>query len=90
MDTQPWDYWEAGGTKPKGNGAAIVDTLEKVLEAQSAASGRDPPLHPRGGSLHAAGAGAAVCANASARLMPGAGHLVHMPAHIYYRVGHVP
>ena len=23
-------------------------------------------------------------------LMPGAGHVVHMPAHIYYRVGHVP
>jgi hypothetical protein len=27
MDTQPWDYWEAGGTKAKGNGATIVDTL---------------------------------------------------------------
>ena len=33
MDTQPWDYWEAGGAKPKGNGAAIVETLETVLSA---------------------------------------------------------
>ncbi len=31
MDTQPWDYWEPGGVKPKGNGAAIIETLEAVL-----------------------------------------------------------
>src|SRR6516162_5690342 len=42
MDTQPWDYWEAGGAKAKGNGQAIVDTLEKVLERN--------PRHP--GAIH--------------------------------------
>ena len=66
MDTQPWDYWEAGGAKPKGNGAAIVDTLEKVLEAQSAASGRHSSLHSCGGSVDASREGAAVRASARA------------------------
>jgi tetratricopeptide (TPR) repeat protein len=42
MDTQPWDYWEAAGTKPKGNGAAIVATLETVLQRN--------PDHP--GAIH--------------------------------------
>ena len=42
MDTQPWDYWEAGGTKPKGHGAEIVGTLETVLKRN--------PNHP--GAIH--------------------------------------
>jgi hypothetical protein len=32
MDTQPWDYWEAGGATPKGRGAEIVSNLETVLK----------------------------------------------------------
>ncbi len=42
MDTQPWDYWEAGGTKPKGHGAEIVSVLETVLKRS--------PNHP--GAIH--------------------------------------
>ncbi len=86
MDTQPWDYWEAGGAKPKGNGAAIVGTLEKVLERN--------PQHPGAIHLyiHAVEAStqpdrALPYARKLGALMPGAGHVVHMPAHIYYRVG---
>jgi len=86
MDTQPWDYWEAGGTKPKGNGAAIVDTLEKVLKRN--------PQHPGAIHLyiHAVEASttperALPYARSLGQLMPGAGHIVHMPSHIYYRVG---
>jgi len=86
MDTQPWDYWEAGGAKPKGNGAAIVQTLETVLARN--------PNHPGAIHLyiHAVEASskperALPYANRLGRLMPGAGHVVHMPAHIYYRVG---
>ena len=86
MDTQPWDYWEAGGAKPKGNGAAIVDTLEKVLERN--------PQHPGAIHLyiHAVEASthpekALPYARRLGQLMPGAGHVVHMPSHIYYRVG---
>lgn len=86
MDTQPWDYWEAGGTKPKGHGAAIVGTLETVLKRN--------PKHPGAIHLyiHAVEAStrperALPHAKRLEALMPGAGHIVHMPAHIYYRVG---
>jgi tetratricopeptide (TPR) repeat protein len=86
MDTQPWDYWEAGGTRTKGRGGAIVDTLETVL--------RRNPSHPGAIHLyiHAVEASthperALAYANRLGGLMPGAGHIVHMPAHIYYRVG---
>jgi tetratricopeptide (TPR) repeat protein len=86
MDTQPWDYWEAAGAKPKGRGAYIVETLETVL-ARS-------PNHPGAIHLyiHAMEAStqpekALPAARRLAALTPGAGHLVHMPAHIYYRLG---
>jgi len=86
MDTQPWDYWEAGGTKNKGSGADIVATIEKVLA-------RDP-RHPGAVHLyiHAMEASnkpekALPYADRLGGLVPGAGHLVHMPAHIYYRIG---
>ncbi len=86
MDTQPWDYWEAGGTKPKGHGAEIVGTLETVLKRN--------PNHPGAIHLyiHAVEAStqpqkALPYADRLAAQMPGAGHIVHMPAHIYYRVG---
>jgi len=86
MDTQPWDYWEAGGSKPKGHGAEIVASLERVLKRN--------PQHPGAIHLyiHAVEAStqpdkALPYANRLGSLMPGAGHIVHMPAHIYYRVG---
>lgn len=86
MDTQPWDYWEAAGTKPKGRAGEIFTTLENVL-ARS-------PDHP--GAIHlyihavessATPERALPHARRLAALMPGAGHIVHMPAHIYYRTG---
>jgi hypothetical protein len=86
MDTQPWDYWEAGGAKPKGRGAELLAALEKVLARN--------PQHPGAIHLyiHAVEAStkperALPHARRLAALMPGAGHVVHMPAHIYYRVG---
>ncbi|MFZ5720876.1 MAG: hypothetical protein ACOY5Y_15560 [Pseudomonadota bacterium] len=86
MDTQPWDYWEADGKTPKGHGATIIATLEKAMAAN--------PDHP--GALHlyihAVEASttperAEPAADRLLKLMPGAGHIVHMPSHIYYRVG---
>ncbi|HEX2818399.1 MAG TPA: hypothetical protein VHN39_18545, partial [Phenylobacterium sp.] len=86
MDTQPWDYWEADGKTPKGHGAEIVATLESVI--------RREPDHP--GALHlyihAVEASttperAEAAADRLLPLMPDAGHIVHMPSHIYYRVG---
>jgi tetratricopeptide (TPR) repeat protein len=86
MDTQPWDYWEAAGARPKGRGAEIVRALETVLKRN--------PSHPGAIHLyiHAVEAStqpekALAPAKRLAALMPGAGHVVHMPAHIYYRVG---
>jgi tetratricopeptide (TPR) repeat protein len=86
MDTQPWDYWQADGQTAKGHGAEIVATLEEIIRRQ--------PDHP--GALHlyihAVEASttpqrAEAAADRLSTLMPGAGHIVHMPSHIYYRVG---
>lgn len=86
MDTQPWDYWEADAKTPKGNGAEILATLDRVLAKN--------PDHP--GALHlyihAVEASttperAEAAADRLSTLMPKAGHIVHMPSHIYYRVG---
>jgi predicted Zn-dependent protease len=86
MDTQAWDYWEAGGAKPKGRAVELLAALEKVLARN--------PGHPGAIHLyiHAVEAStrperALPHARRLAALMPGAGHVVHMPAHIYYRVG---
>jgi len=86
MDTQPWDYWQDDGKTPKGHGAEIVSTLESVIARA--------PNHP--GALHlyihAVEASttperAEAAADRLEPLMPDAGHIVHMPSHIYYRVG---
>lgn len=86
MDTQPWDYWESGGIAPKGRGAEIVRLLETVLKRN--------PSHP--GAIHlyihaveasASPERALAPARRLAALTPGAGHLVHMPSHVYYRLG---
>jgi tetratricopeptide (TPR) repeat protein len=86
MDTQPWDYWEAGGAKPKGAGAEIVAQLEAVLARN--------PRHAGAAHyyIHAMEASTQVAkalphARRLAGLAPGAGHLVHMPAHVYFRLG---
>lgn len=85
MNLQPWDYYDADA-HPKGNTERIVATLESVLVRN--------PDHP--GALHlyvhAVEASAdpqrgAAAADRLRTLVPGSGHLVHMPAHIYARVG---
>jgi tetratricopeptide (TPR) repeat protein len=84
MDLRPWNYWQPNG-QPYPGTQEIVDILEKVIARN--------PNHP--GACHyyihaveaVAPAKAVACAERLARLMPGAGHLVHMPAHIYIRVG---
>ena len=85
MDLQPWNYWTVGG-EPKGAIKEIVATLEQVIAKD--------PIHPGACHyyIHAVEASlepdkALPCADRLAQLMPGAGHIVHMPAHIYMRVG---
>lgn len=86
MDLSPWNYWEAGGSKPRERTAEMVDALERVLERH--------PTHPGAAHyyIHAMEASAhpdkaLPAARVLARQIPGAGHIVHMPSHIYYRVG---
>lgn len=85
MDLRPWDLWTVDG-RPKPGTMEIVATLESVL--------RRVPDHPGACHyyIHAVEASstperALDCAKRLPQLMPGAGHLVHMPAHIYTRVG---
>jgi tetratricopeptide (TPR) repeat protein len=85
MILQPWNYWTVGG-EPKGAIKEIIATLEGVIAKH--------PDHPGACHyyIHAVEASlepdkAVPCAERLARLMPGAGHIVHMPAHIYMRIG---
>ncbi|GAB2623091.1 tetratricopeptide repeat protein [Novilysobacter erysipheiresistens] len=85
MDLQPWDYYDAD-RQPKGHTAEIVATLESVIERAPNHAGA---LHLY---VHAVEASAepqrgVVAADRLRDLIPGSGHLVHMPAHIYARVG---
>ncbi len=85
MNTMPWDYWTAD-LNPKPDTEIVISMLESVIA--------NHPDHP--GAHHyyihiiepSTEPGRAVpSAERLANLMPGAGHLVHMPAHIYIRVG---
>lgn len=85
MNLQPWDYYDAD-FKPKGHTTTIVAALESVIA-------RDPD---HAGALHlyvhAVEASdqpqrGVAAADRLRTLVPGSGHLVHMPAHIYARVG---
>lgn len=83
MNTMPWDYWRGGEPQP--------GTLEakELLEGVIAAHPDHPGAHHY--YIHLMEAREPQLAEASAdalgKLMPAAGHLVHMPAHIYIRVG---
>jgi tetratricopeptide (TPR) repeat protein len=84
MDLRPWNYWTPEG-KPYPGTEEIVRQLERVIARN--------PEHPAACHyyIHAIEAvnpeKAVPCAERLARLMPGVGHMVHMPAHIYIRVG---
>jgi tetratricopeptide (TPR) repeat protein len=86
MDVSPWNYWQPGGHEPTPQAAPIVPTLERVLARN--------PAHPGAAHfyIHAVEASdrpqrAEPFADRLRDAMPAAGHLVHMPSHIYYRVG---
>lgn len=85
MDLQPWDYYDAE-LRPKGHTAEVVSTLESVMANHPDHAGA---LHLY---VHAVEASAdpqrgVAAADRLRELVPGSGHLVHMPAHIYARVG---
>ncbi len=84
MNTMPWNYWTNDG-KPNPGTLDAKEALEKAMTLEPDHPGAhhyyihmvelpDPDL-------------AVPSADRLLHLMPGAGHLVHMPAHIYIRVG---
>ncbi|HEX3233958.1 MAG TPA: hypothetical protein VHR41_07155 [Gemmatimonadales bacterium] len=85
MDLRPWNYWKQPSGEPYPGTLEIVAQLERVLKKN--------PLHPGACHyyIHAVEAvqpqKALACAERLAKLMPGDGHMVHMPAHIYIRLG---
>jgi tetratricopeptide (TPR) repeat protein len=88
MDLQPWDYWNDAG-EPVGRTEEFVGVIERALETH--------PLHPGANHffIHAIEASsepdrAIDAADRLTEIVPGSGHLVHMPSHIYIRVGRYP
>jgi tetratricopeptide (TPR) repeat protein len=88
MNLNPWKLWTADGKAAEGTDE-IVSVLESVLK-------RDPNhLGANHYYIHAVEASthperALPSAERIGKLAPAAGHLVHMPAHIYSRVGDHP
>ncbi len=86
MNESPWVYWEPNGRTPAGRNGQAVALVEGVLANNAShvgaihlyihlleASQMPEKVVPYAENLHG--------------LMPGAGHIVHMPSHIYYRIG---
>ncbi|MGH8639115.1 MAG: tetratricopeptide repeat protein [Burkholderiales bacterium] len=84
MDLSPWNYWTREG-RPREHTLELLAQLEHVMQAN--------PDHPGANHfyIHAVEAvqpeRAVAAAERLVGLMPGAGHIVHMPGHIYVRVG---
>jgi len=85
MDLRPWGYWQRDGA-PHEYTADIVGLTERVMARN--------PKHP--GAVHmyihlmegtSTPEKAERAADTLLTLLPAAGHMVHMPAHIYQRVG---
>jgi tetratricopeptide (TPR) repeat protein len=85
MNIHPWDYWMRDGYSREGT-TQIVALTEKVIQRN--------PRHP--GALHMyihlveatnTPERAEKAADTLLTLMPAAGHMIHMPSHIYLRVG---
>ncbi|MEE1877264.1 hypothetical protein [Altererythrobacter litoralis] len=87
MNTTPWDYWEPGSSQPRAQIGPAIALIERVMA--------DNPKHPQASHLYihlmenspdpklAEAAADRLVANAP----PALGHLVHMPGHIFYRIG---
>ena len=86
MDLRPWNYWSNAGKPLAPSTKEQVKVLEQVVKRN--------PDHPGACHfyIHAIEASpearkALPCAQRLGSLMPGAGHLVHMPTHIYIKLG---
>jgi tetratricopeptide (TPR) repeat protein len=84
MNLSPWDYWQADG-QPKPATIPMLASLETVIARNENHAGAcHLYIHAVEKVQPERGVG---CAERLPSLMPGAGHIVHMPAHIFVRVG---
>lgn len=86
MDTQPWDYWQADARAPKGRTARTLELIEAALAIDPKFA---PAIHLY---IHVTESSvdpfrAEAYADALKDQDMGVGHLVHMPSHIYLRLG---
>jgi tetratricopeptide (TPR) repeat protein len=86
MMLSPWQWWTSDGGQPREGTLAAIDTLERVLARSPGHAGANHFL------IHAFEASrtpqrALASAERLAPLAPDAGHMVHMPSHIFVRVG---
>ncbi len=87
MDTTPWNYWQADKTTPVGRSMTAVRLLEQVMARN--------PGHPQAGHLYIhmmensrdPRLAEAAADRLAATGLLNAGHLIHMPAHIYINIG---
>jgi tetratricopeptide (TPR) repeat protein len=87
MIRRPWKLYSVEDRKPHQDTPHILSILERVMEMV--------PDHPQALHLYihaiessqTPGKGL-VAADRLSDLVPGSGHLLHMPAHIYLRTGH--
>jgi tetratricopeptide (TPR) repeat protein len=82
----PWQWWSRDGAAPREGTLAAIDTLERVLARSPQHAGANHFL------IHALEASrtperALPSAERLGALAPDAGHMVHMPSHIFVRVG---
>lgn len=85
MNLQPWDLWTSEAA-PKGRVFEVLAVLERTLART--------PAHPGANHLYIHAVEASPwpekgleAAERLQHLVPGSGHLVHMPSHIFIRVG---
>lgn len=86
MDLNPWGLWKLDGTPANNNTLTIISVLEDVLARYPDHVGANHYyIHAVEASAHPAWA--LPSAQLLPALVPNGGHLVHMPSHIYARVG---
>ena len=85
MSIRRWDYWDKSGN-PKGETLEVAEALEHIIDMGIS--------HPGVFHLHihlieasSQPERALISANSLEKTVPIVGHVVHMPAHIYIRVG---
>lgn len=86
MDTQPWDYWNYGAGTPKGRTVRTLELLERAINIDPDYA---PAIHLY---IHVTESSvdpyrAEPYADRLQAQAFGVGHLVHMPSHIYLRLG---